>query len=473
MCPLWPFHVFFIYGSLLIPLWMLSSSVVASVADTMGSWDVNFDPAEVCLPMDSTSTVKFSASLQPQEIDVGIVRVTTSDGRVANPYPSNKTYILKTESIPDFESWSSAFNVTGNFLGYAKVHLQLINNSDKTVLKQSAPLNVKVVRIQGVIDQLFTYSVAVLVSVIYINFGCALDWSVFKTTIRRPVGPIIGFLCQFLIMPLISFGLGKWLFSDSVPMQLGMFFTGVSPGGGASNIWTYILGGNLNLSITMTTISTFAAFAMMPLWIFTLGEFIFQEGKMGVPYSRIAMFAVALVIPLGIGFFIQKNLPRVTRIMVRILKPFAALLILFIIIFAIVTNFYMFELFTWKILVAGLGLPWLGYFCGWLLAHLFKQPPNDTLAISVETGIQNTGIAIFLLRFSLGQPEADFTTVVPVAVAVMTPIPLLLMYICQKFSARWNKKKREPLSPLNDDKMTLAESTRVIEPSTIGTGNIK
>jgi hypothetical protein len=41
---------------------------------------------------------------------------------------------------------------------------------------------------------------------------------------------------------------------------------------------------------------------------------------------------------------------------------------------------------------------------------MFKQPPDDTLAISIETGIQNTGIAIFLLRFSLGQPEADLTT---------------------------------------------------------------
>jgi predicted Na+-dependent transporter len=58
----------------------------------------------------------------------------------------------------------------------------------------------------------------------------------------------------------ISFGLGKLLFYDSVAMQLGMFFTGVSPAGGASNIWTYVLGGNLSLSITMTTISTFAAF---------------------------------------------------------------------------------------------------------------------------------------------------------------------------------------------------------------------
>jgi sodium/bile acid cotransporter 3/5 len=170
----------------------------------MGSWDVNFDPVEVLLPMDSTSTVKFSASLLPQEIDVGVVRVTTSDWGVANPYPADKTYILKTESIPDFSNWSSAFNVMGNFLGYAEVHLQLINNNDKTILKQSNPLNVKVVRKQGVTDHLFTYSVALLVSVIYISFGCALDWSVFKKTFRRPVGPVIGFWCQFLFMPLVS-----------------------------------------------------------------------------------------------------------------------------------------------------------------------------------------------------------------------------------------------------------------------------
>jgi sodium/bile acid cotransporter 3/5 len=171
----------------------------------MSSWLVSFDPVEVLLPMDSTSAVNFSTSLRPEEIDVGVVRVTTSDGSVANTYPADKTYMLKTESISDFKNWSSAFNVTGNFLGYAEMRLQLINNSDNTILKHSNPVNVKVVRNQGVIDQLFTYSVAVLVSVIYINFGCALDWSVFKITMRRPVGPIIGFLCQFLLMPLVSF----------------------------------------------------------------------------------------------------------------------------------------------------------------------------------------------------------------------------------------------------------------------------
>lgn len=54
--------------------------------------------------------------------------------------------------------------------------------------------------------------------------------------------------------------LGLLLFPDNVDMQLGLFFTGVSPAGGASNVWTVILGGNIELSVAMTTTSTFAAF---------------------------------------------------------------------------------------------------------------------------------------------------------------------------------------------------------------------
>jgi solute carrier family 10 (sodium/bile acid cotransporter), member 3/5 len=79
-----------------------------------------------------------------------------------------------------------------------------------------------------------------------------------------------------------------------------------------------------------------------------------------------------------------------------------------------------------------LGLPWLGYTFGWLSAKIFKQSNPDAIAISVETGIQNTGISIFLLAFSLDQPMADLTTVVPVAVAIMTPFPLLSIYLIQK-----------------------------------------
>lgn len=67
-----------------------------------------------------------------------------------------------------------------------------------------------------------------------------------------------------------------------------------------------------------------------------------------------------------------------------------------------------------------------------MVATIFRQKHEDRLAIAIEAGVQNTGIAIFVLRFALGQPQADLTTVIPVAVAIMTPFPLLMYYMYLK-----------------------------------------
>lgn len=85
-----------------------------------------------------------------------------------------------------------------------------------------------------------------------------------------------------------------------------------------------------------------------------------------------------------------------------------------------------------QVALAGLALPGLGYAFAWLAAKLLNQSPADALTIAIETGIQNTGIAIFFLTTTLPQPQADLTTVVPVAVAVMTPLPLLGIYLYQR-----------------------------------------
>lgn len=224
-----------------------------------------------------------------------------------------------------------------------------IKRNENVTEKSNELLNVTILRPKRLIDQLFTYSVIILVSILYINFGAALNLQTMSDIMKRPIGPLICFVCQFILMPLTSYALGYVLFPTSHEMALGLFFTGISPGGGASNMWTLILGGNINLSIAMTTISTIAAFGMMPLWIFTLGKSIFERAKLGVPYQKIFTMAFGLVIPLAIGLLIQKFFPRVARVLVRILKPVSMILILFIIIFAIVTNFYIFQLFSWQV----------------------------------------------------------------------------------------------------------------------------
>ncbi|CAH1374865.1 unnamed protein product [Tenebrio molitor] len=377
--------------------------------------EVVFEPKNITLYMYNTIPVQYHVYLEPGD--------TLDDLKLYSENPD----VAKIENTVVIKQPDGAFNLTGNFLGKTRVRCE----------GASGAMDVTVIREKRVIDTVFTSSVATLVSIIYINFGCAFNWGELHKTLKRPIGPAIGFFGQFVVMPLLSFGLGKVLFPNSPEMQLGFFFTGVSPAGGASNIWTVVLDGNMDLSITMTTISTFAAFGMMPLWLFTLGKVIFDQGDIKVPYSQISTYAIALVIPLAIGFLISRYLKKVAKFLVKILKGFSLVLLIFIVVFAIVTNLYLFELFSWEIVVAGMGLPYLGYVLGYLIARLLRQPTPDCLAIGIETGIQNTGIAIFLLRFTLPQPQADLTTVAPVCVAMMTPLPLLCMLLYKKIRARF------------------------------------
>ncbi|XP_026729884.1 ileal sodium/bile acid cotransporter-like isoform X2 [Trichoplusia ni] len=422
MCPIWPLHLIILYLLALCPLWVIVQAVPELTA--------SFDPEQITVNMDEYHLVNVAVE--------GPMQLGDEFSLVAeNPHLTlpewNTTYHLTEDNIAS-SKFESVIKVNGKFLGLTNVLLEGRRGSEPLTINNNK-LPVVVIRPERVIDTIFVTSIATFVSLIFINFGCAMDWPTVKETIKRPVGPIIGMVGQFIFMPLMTFGLGYVIFPNNAEMRLGMFFTGVAPGGGASNIWTFILGGNLNLSLAMTTLSTIAAFGFMPLWLFSLGQVVFANAQIVVPYTRIATFVVGLIVPLAIGLAMQRFTPKIAAFMVRILKGFSTTLLLFIIVFAIVTNIYIFELFNWQIIVAGMGIPWLGYCAGYALARACRQPHADALAVSIETGIQNTGIAIFLLRYSLGQPLADLTTVVPVSAAIMTPIPMTCIYIYQKIKA--------------------------------------
>jgi sodium/bile acid cotransporter 3/5 len=82
-------------------------------------------------------------------------------------------------------------------------------------------LPVTVVREKTVQSKVFAVSVAVLISLAYVNMGCALDLEVIGGALKRPVGPAIGFACQFVLMPLTAYALGFIFPSAEAPMRLG------------------------------------------------------------------------------------------------------------------------------------------------------------------------------------------------------------------------------------------------------------
>ncbi|KAK6042028.1 sodium bile acid symporter family protein, partial [Cooperia oncophora] len=163
---------------------------------------------------------------------------------------------------------------------------------------------------------IFVASVVVLITFANILMGCELDMSAVYSTIRRPIAPAIGFAAQFVIMPLLAYGIAKTVFVSRglFSLALGLFITGCSPGGGASNFWTLLLDGNVNLSVTMTFVSTLASLVMMPFWISLLGKEFLQgfstDFKIHIPYAKITRSLVALVVPLLIGIAIKKWKPE-------------------------------------------------------------------------------------------------------------------------------------------------------------------
>lgn len=101
------------------------------------------------------------------------------------------------------KEWRGSFIADAAFIGKANVHVEISQGS--TVEQSDSVLPVIIIRPKRVIDTVFIVSVASLVSILYINFGAAMDLKKVKGVLRRPVGPIIAFGCHFLLLPLVSY----------------------------------------------------------------------------------------------------------------------------------------------------------------------------------------------------------------------------------------------------------------------------
>lgn len=303
---------------------------------------------------------------------------------------------------------------------------------------------VTVVRVVRPVDVAFRFILYAFVMMVTVGMGCKTELSAVKSVLTKPIAPAIGFFCQYLLMPLIAFMLAKTLTVGDPAVSLGIFACGICPGGGASNMFSYLLDGDVSLSVTMTAISSIGALAMIPLWLFTLGT-RFQDDKitLKVPFDRICITLALLIIPLFIGVLIKHKFPKVARIILKFLKPVSLLVILIVVTFGTYTNLYILKLFAPGTLAAGCLLPYIGYILGGITSFILCQSFSRVKTISIETGIQNTSIAYLLLVFSLPTPDGDMAAVGPAASAIMTPLPLLVLVILYMLYKRFCKKKQE------------------------------
>lgn len=301
-------------------LFSLILCLLLAAVEVTAALNVTFNPTPAILKEYEKLNVTFDIDptqiVGPDESGLTYYQVNIKQPDIVDVY--NDQYIIPFKASREE---NGTVTLLGKFLGKTEMYFVQVQKQSNGSYKpldgdnhKSNVLDIIVQRSQTKISLIFTISVATLVSLNYINMGCALDLNVVKSVLMKPIAPLVGFLSQYLIMPVSSYFLGLWLLPDSTHLRLGLFIFGCSPAGGASNMWTVLLNGNLDLSVTMTFISTIAGVVTLPLWMYTLGRQVYASTAVKVPVGNILATLLSMAFFLGIGLLFQKYLPRVSRV---------------------------------------------------------------------------------------------------------------------------------------------------------------
>ena len=236
-----------------------------------------------------------------------------------------------------------------------------------------------------------TWVINPLLGLIMFGMGLTLSPQDFKVVFSRPKDVLIGCLAQFTVMPLIAWLLVK-IFSLPPELALGVILVGCCPGGTASNVITYLAKGDLALSVGMTATSTVLAPILTPslTWLMA-GTFVEVD-----TWGMIQSILYVVIAPIILGFLIQHYLPRFTKQAVVYLPAFSTVVIAIVV--ALVVGHNAANLKTAGLLVVlvvvlhnlgGLGV-------GYLVGRLLGLTRQKRTAISIEVGMQNSGLATAL-----------------------------------------------------------------------------
>ena len=227
-----------------------------------------------------------------------------------------------------------------------------------------------------------------LLGVVMFGMGLTLNLRDFKIVFSRPKDVITGCLAQFTVMPLLAWALAG-LFQLDEALALGVVLVGCCPGGTASNVITYLAKGDLALSVGMTGVSTLMAPLLTPLLTWALA------GK-SINVDVVSMFLSILwvvILPIVAGLLVKWFWPKFTELATDYLPAFSSIAIAFIVAIVIAANAN--KLLDGGPLIVvvvmlhnacGLGL-------GYLTGRLLRLTEPKKRAVSIEVGMQNSGLA--------------------------------------------------------------------------------
>lgn len=230
-----------------------------------------------------------------------------------------------------------------------------------------------------------------LLMIVMFGMGLTLKLEDFKIVLTRPKDVIVGCIAQFTIMPLLAFALGK-IFGLEAGLLAGLVLVGTCPGGTSSNVMTYLGKGDVALSVGMTSVNTLLAPLLTPAITYLLLRTTITVDILSMFLSIIKV----VIIPIALGFIINKFWGKYTQKATSVL-PMISVIAITLIVAAVVSHNAEKILSTGPVVFIIVILHnLLGYVCGYGVGMLMKAPLAKKKAMSIEVGMQNSGLATSL-----------------------------------------------------------------------------
>lgn len=237
-----------------------------------------------------------------------------------------------------------------------------------------------------------------LLMIVMFGMGLTMKPSDFALVFKRPKDILLGCAAQFVIMPLLAFGLSR-LFQLDPALTAGVVLVGTCPGGTSSNVITYLSKGAVPLSIGMTSVNTLLAPLLTPAL-----TYLFLQTTVNVNvWSMFLSIIQVILLPIVVGFVINRFLGKYTEKAVKVLPMISTIAICMIVATVVSHNAEKIYNCGALVLVVVILHNLLGYLCGFGLGKLLRLKPSKIKALSIEIGMQNSGLATSLASSSFSQ----------------------------------------------------------------------
>lgn len=234
-------------------------------------------------------------------------------------------------------------------------------------------------------------SIVPLLMAVMLGMGMTLRWQDFAEVLQRKSAVMLGVGIQFVVMPLAALGLSNVL-NLSQELTIGLMLVGATAGGTASNVMTYLVKGNVALSVSMTLVSTLCAIVLLPFL-----TWFYLDETVAVPAWEMVLSLIQLIlIPISVGVLLNHFFAKPLQLIQPVLPVFSMFAIIFIIAIVVALNHLQLQSIVWVLALAVVVHNAIGLISGYGISKLVGFDERTARTVAIEVGMQNSGLSVAL-----------------------------------------------------------------------------